>query len=93
MLTPLFKKSKHVGIVEFFITVAFGFIGLMIILIESFPKSLVWLFSPFCHCTFVIGIAQVGNILILHSLNIFFLFYVASYTHMDTTFDLPKKLF
>uniref|UniRef100_A0A2K6TGY5 ATP binding cassette subfamily A member 5 n=1 Tax=Saimiri boliviensis boliviensis TaxID=39432 RepID=A0A2K6TGY5_SAIBB len=59
MLTPLFKKSKHVGIVEFFVTVAFGFIGLMIILIESFPKSLVWLFSPLCHCTFVIGIAQV----------------------------------
>uniref|UniRef100_A0A8I4A120 ATP binding cassette subfamily A member 5 n=1 Tax=Callithrix jacchus TaxID=9483 RepID=A0A8I4A120_CALJA len=59
MLTPLFKKSKHAGIVEFFVTVAFGFIGLMIILIESFPKSLVWLFSPFCHCTFVIGIAQV----------------------------------
>ncbi|XP_050618332.1 LOW QUALITY PROTEIN: cholesterol transporter ABCA5 [Macaca thibetana thibetana] len=62
MLTPLFKKSKHVGIVEFFITVAFGFIGLMIILIESFPKSLVWLFSPFCHCTFVIGIAQVMHL-------------------------------
>ncbi|XP_023067719.1 ATP-binding cassette sub-family A member 5 isoform X2 [Piliocolobus tephrosceles] len=62
MLTPLFKKSKHVGIVEFFITVAFGFIGLMIILIESFPKSLVWLFSPFCHCTFVIGVAQVMHL-------------------------------
>uniref|UniRef100_A0A2K6JUR5 Cholesterol transporter ABCA5 n=1 Tax=Rhinopithecus bieti TaxID=61621 RepID=A0A2K6JUR5_RHIBE len=62
MLTPLFKKSKHVGIVEFFITVAFGFIGLIIILIESFPKSLVWLFSPFCHCTFVIGIAQVMHL-------------------------------
>ncbi|KAL4835198.1 hypothetical protein H8958_017184 [Nasalis larvatus] len=62
MLTPLFKKSKHVGIVEFFITVASGFIGLIIILIESFPKSLVWLFSPFCHCTFVIGIAQVMHL-------------------------------
>ncbi|XP_053425642.1 cholesterol transporter ABCA5 isoform X1 [Nycticebus coucang] len=59
MLTPLFKKSRHVGIVEFLVTVAFGFIGLLIILMESFPKSLVWLFSPFCQCTFLIGIAQV----------------------------------
>ncbi|XP_013358686.1 PREDICTED: ATP-binding cassette sub-family A member 5 [Chinchilla lanigera] len=59
MLTPLFKKSKHVGIVEFFVTVAFGFVGLLIVLMESFPKSLVWLLSPFCQCTFLIGIAQV----------------------------------
>lgn len=65
MLTPLFKKSKHVGIVEFLVTVAFGFVGLLIVLMESFPKSLVWLFSPFCQCTFLIGIAQVGNIFIL----------------------------
>ncbi|KAM5273748.1 cholesterol transporter ABCA5 [Ctenodactylus gundi] len=59
MLTPLFKKSKHVGIVEFFFTVSFGFVGLLIVLMESFPKSLVWLLSPFCQCTFLIGIAQV----------------------------------
>ncbi|XP_051851181.1 cholesterol transporter ABCA5 [Antechinus flavipes] len=59
MLTPLFKKSKHVGIVEFLATVAFGFVGLLIVLLEDFPKSLVWLFSPFCQCTFLIGIAQV----------------------------------
>jgi ATP-binding cassette subfamily A (ABC1) protein 5 len=72
MLTPLFKKSKHVGIVEFFVTVAFGFVGLLIVLMESFPKSLVWLFSPFCQCTFLIGIAQVGNILIVYSSYIFF---------------------
>lgn len=71
MLTPLFKKSKHVGIVEFFVTVAFGFVGLLIVLMESFPKSLVWLLSPFCQCTFLIGIAQVGNILILCLLNVF----------------------
>ncbi|KAM6163045.1 cholesterol transporter ABCA5 [Rhynchocyon petersi] len=62
MLTPLFKKSKHVGIVEFLVTVAFGFIGLLIVLMESFPKQLVWLFSPFCHCTFLIGIAQVMHL-------------------------------
>ncbi|KAB1265912.1 ATP-binding cassette sub-family A member 5 [Camelus dromedarius] len=62
MLTPLFKKSKHVGIVEFLVTVAFGFVGLLIVLMESFPKSLVWLFSPFCQCTFLIGIAQVMNL-------------------------------
>ncbi|XP_012517680.1 PREDICTED: ATP-binding cassette sub-family A member 5 [Propithecus coquereli] len=62
MLTPLFKKSKHVGIVEFFVTVAFGFVGLLIVLMESFPKSLVWIFSPFCQCTFLIGIAQVMHL-------------------------------
>ncbi|XP_044528119.1 cholesterol transporter ABCA5 [Gracilinanus agilis] len=59
MLTPLFKKSKHVGIVEFLATVAFGFVGLLIVLLEDFPKSLVWLLSPFCQCTFLIGITQV----------------------------------
>ncbi|XP_006886314.1 PREDICTED: ATP-binding cassette sub-family A member 5 isoform X1 [Elephantulus edwardii] len=59
MLTPLFKKSKHVGIVEFLVTVAFGFVGLLIVLMEGFPRSLVWLLSPFCQCTFLIGIAQV----------------------------------
>uniref|UniRef100_A0A8C4PSV0 Cholesterol transporter ABCA5 n=1 Tax=Equus asinus TaxID=9793 RepID=A0A8C4PSV0_EQUAS len=62
MLTPLFKKSKHVGIVEFLVTVAFGFLGLLIVLLESFPKSLVWLLSPFCQCTFLIGIAQVMHL-------------------------------
>lgn len=74
MLTPLFKNSKHVGIVEFLVTVAFGFVGLLIVQQESFPKSLVWLFSPFCQCTFLIGIAQVGNIFILLSLRIVFSF-------------------
>ncbi|KAK2494391.1 hypothetical protein MC885_007675 [Smutsia gigantea] len=62
MLTPLFKKSKHVGIVEFLVTVIFGFVGLLIVLMESFPKSLVWLLSPFCQCTFLIGIAQVMHL-------------------------------
>ena len=62
MLTPLFKKSKHVGIVEFLVTVAFGFVGLLIVLMESFPPSLVWLLSPFCQCTFLIGIAQVREV-------------------------------
>ncbi|XP_008584839.1 PREDICTED: ATP-binding cassette sub-family A member 5 [Galeopterus variegatus] len=62
MLTPLFKKSKHVGMVESFVTVAFGFVGLLMVLMESFPKSLVWLLSPFCQCTFLIGIAQVMHL-------------------------------
>nr|AAM90895.1 ATP-binding cassette transporter sub-family A member 5 [Mus musculus] len=62
MLTPLFKKSKHVGVVEFFVTVVFGFVGLLIVLIESFPRSLVWLFSPLCQCAFLIGIAQVMHL-------------------------------
>ena len=95
MLTPLFKKSKHVGIVEFLVTVAFGFVGLLIVLMESFPKSLVWLLSPFCQCTFLIGIAQVGNIHILLSLNIFFSlhFHAAYYTTMNTALSLQKKLF
>ncbi|TKC49185.1 hypothetical protein EI555_000338 [Monodon monoceros] len=62
MLTPLFKKSKHVGIVEFLVTVSLGFVGLLIVLVESFPKSLVWLLSPFCQCTFLIGIAQVMHL-------------------------------
>uniref|UniRef100_A0A8C9EDL3 Cholesterol transporter ABCA5 n=1 Tax=Phocoena sinus TaxID=42100 RepID=A0A8C9EDL3_PHOSS len=62
MLTPLFKKSKHVGIVEFLVTVSLGFVGLLIVLVEGFPKSLVWLLSPFCQCTFMIGIAQVMHL-------------------------------
>lgn len=62
MLTPLFKKSKHVGVVEFFVTVVFGFVGLLIVLVESFPRSLVWLFSPLCQCAFLIGIAQVMHL-------------------------------
>lgn len=94
MLTPLFKKSKHVGIVEFLVTVAFGFLGLLIVLLESFPKSLVWLLSPFCQCTFLIGIAQVGDIFILLSLNVFFFFHfhAACYITMNTTLDMQKKI-
>uniref|UniRef100_A0A8C4VXT6 ATP binding cassette subfamily A member 5 n=1 Tax=Gopherus evgoodei TaxID=1825980 RepID=A0A8C4VXT6_9SAUR len=59
MLTPLFKKSKHVGIVEFLATLAFGFVGLTVVLLDDFPKSFVWILSPSCQCTFLIGIAQV----------------------------------
>lgn len=93
MLTPLFKKSKHVGIVEFLVTVAFGFVGLLIVLMESFPKSLVWLLSPFCQCTFLIGIAQVGGIFMLLSLNVVFSLqlHVACYITMNTTCDLKKN--
>ncbi|KFW91411.1 cholesterol transporter ABCA5 isoform X1 [Phalacrocorax carbo] len=62
MLTPLFKKSKHVGIVEFLATLAFGFVGLNIVLLEDFPKSFVWILSPLCQCSFLIGIAQVMHL-------------------------------
>ncbi|XP_062976125.1 cholesterol transporter ABCA5 [Elgaria multicarinata webbii] len=62
MLTPLFKKSKHVGTVEFLSTLAFGFVGLSIVLLEDFPKSFVWLLSPLCQCTFLVGIAQVMHL-------------------------------
>lgn len=64
MLTPLFKKSKHVGIVEFLATLAFGFVGLNIVLLEDFPKSFVWVLSPLCQCSFLIGVAQVKNLLL-----------------------------
>ncbi|KAJ7403942.1 ATP-binding cassette sub-family A member 5 isoform X1 [Willisornis vidua] len=62
MLTPLFKKSKHVGIVEFLATLAFGFVGLNIVLLEDFPKSFVWILSPLCQCSFLIGVAQVMHL-------------------------------
>ncbi|XP_019349796.1 cholesterol transporter ABCA5 [Alligator mississippiensis] len=62
MLTPLFRKSKHVGIVEFLATLALGFVGLNIVLLEDFPKAFVWIVSPFCQCTFLIGIAQVMHL-------------------------------
>uniref|UniRef100_A0A8D0BD66 Cholesterol transporter ABCA5 n=1 Tax=Salvator merianae TaxID=96440 RepID=A0A8D0BD66_SALMN len=62
MLTPLFKKSKHIGTVEFLTTLAFGFVGLTIVLLEDFPKSFVWLLSPLCQCTFLVGVAQVMHL-------------------------------
>ncbi|XP_034268593.1 cholesterol transporter ABCA5-like isoform X1 [Pantherophis guttatus] len=62
MLTPLFKKSKHVGTVEFLSTLAFGIVGLTIFLVEDIPKSFVWLVSPLCQCTFLIGVAQVMHL-------------------------------
>uniref|UniRef100_A0A670I6R1 Cholesterol transporter ABCA5 n=1 Tax=Podarcis muralis TaxID=64176 RepID=A0A670I6R1_PODMU len=62
MLTPLFKKSKYVGTVEFLTTLAFGFVGLAIVLLEDFPKSYVWLLSPLCQCTFLVGVAQVMHL-------------------------------
>ncbi|XP_059720093.1 cholesterol transporter ABCA5 isoform X1 [Haemorhous mexicanus] len=62
MLTPLFRKSKHVGIVEFLATLVFGFVGLNIVLLEDFPKSLVWILSPLCQCSFLIAVAQVMHL-------------------------------
>uniref|UniRef100_A0A2D4JJK9 Uncharacterized protein n=1 Tax=Micrurus lemniscatus lemniscatus TaxID=129467 RepID=A0A2D4JJK9_MICLE len=61
-MTPLFKKSKHVGTVEFLSTLAFGIVGLTIFLVEDIPKSFVWLVSPLCQCTFLIGVAQVMHL-------------------------------
>ncbi|XP_034959956.1 cholesterol transporter ABCA5 isoform X2 [Zootoca vivipara] len=62
MLTPLFKKSKYIGTVEFLTTLAFGFVGLTVVLLEDFPKSYVWLLSPLCQCTFLVGVAQVMHL-------------------------------
>ncbi|XP_068119418.1 cholesterol transporter ABCA5 isoform X2 [Hyperolius riggenbachi] len=58
MLTPLFKKAKQAGAVAFLATLLLGALGIFIVLKEDFPKSFVWFFSPFCQCTFMIGIAQ-----------------------------------
>ncbi|XP_029455149.1 ATP-binding cassette sub-family A member 5 isoform X2 [Rhinatrema bivittatum] len=62
MLTPIFKKSVHVGAVEILATLVFGCVGLSIVLVEDFPKAFVWLLSPICHCTFLVGIAQVMHL-------------------------------
>ncbi|KAM5134791.1 cholesterol transporter ABCA5 [Mantella aurantiaca] len=59
MLTPLFKKAKQAGGVAFLATLLLSALGIFIVLKEDFPKSFVWFFSPFCQCTFMIGIAQV----------------------------------
>nr|XP_033818311.1 ATP-binding cassette sub-family A member 5 isoform X2 [Geotrypetes seraphini] len=59
MLTPIFKNSAYVGTVEIVATIVFGGAGLLIVLVEDFPKAFVWLLSPICHCTFVVGVAQV----------------------------------
>ncbi|KAM8946763.1 cholesterol transporter ABCA5 [Pelodytes ibericus] len=62
MLTPLFKKSKKAGAVGFLATLVLGSVGIFIVLKEDFPKSFVWFFSPFCHCTFMIGVAQIMHL-------------------------------
>ncbi|XP_075072972.1 cholesterol transporter ABCA5 [Mixophyes fleayi] len=59
MLTPLFKKAKQAGGIAFLVTLVLGSLGIFIVLKEDFPKSFVWFFSPFCQCTFMIGIAQI----------------------------------
>lgn len=59
MLTPLFKKPKVAGTVGFFFTLIFGCLSLVFVLVENFPKHLVWILSPFFPCTFSVGIAQV----------------------------------
>uniref|UniRef100_A0A8C5QZ00 ATP binding cassette subfamily A member 5 n=1 Tax=Leptobrachium leishanense TaxID=445787 RepID=A0A8C5QZ00_9ANUR len=62
MLTPLFKKAKQAGAVGFLATLFLGSVGIFIVLKEDFPKSFVWFFSPFCHCTFMIGVAQIMHL-------------------------------
>ncbi|OCT61980.1 cholesterol transporter ABCA5 [Xenopus laevis] len=59
MLAPLFKNSKRAGAIVFLSTLVLGAVGIFIVLKEDFPNSFVWFFSPFCQCTFMIGIAQV----------------------------------
>ncbi|XP_043941106.1 cholesterol transporter ABCA5-like [Protopterus annectens] len=59
MLTPMFKKPKVAGTVGFFFTLICGCLSLIFVLVEDFPKHLVWILSPFFPCTFSIGIAQV----------------------------------
>ncbi|XP_058029043.1 cholesterol transporter ABCA5-like isoform X4 [Ahaetulla prasina] len=59
MLTSLFKKSSNAGSAQYFTTVAFGAIGVTIVLLQDFPKSFVWSLSPLCECTFLVGVAQV----------------------------------
>ncbi|XP_077109566.1 cholesterol transporter ABCA5 isoform X1 [Ranitomeya variabilis] len=59
MLTPLFKKAKQAGGIAFLATLVLGALGIFIVMKGDFPKSFVWFFSPFCQCTFMIGIAQV----------------------------------
>ncbi|XP_061471624.1 cholesterol transporter ABCA5-like isoform X2 [Rhineura floridana] len=62
MLTSLFKKANYAGSAQFFTTVAFGAVGLSIVLLEDFPKSFVWSLSPLCECPFLIGVAQVMHL-------------------------------
>ncbi|KAF7235415.1 ATP-binding cassette sub-family A member 5, partial [Varanus komodoensis] len=62
MLTSIFKKSAHAGSAQYFTTVAFGAVGLAIVLLEDFPRSFVWSLSPLCECTFLVGIAQVMHL-------------------------------
>ncbi|XP_078240467.1 cholesterol transporter ABCA5 [Pogona vitticeps] len=62
MLTSIFKKSSYAGSAQYFTTVAFGAVGLTIVLVEDFPKSFVWSLSPLCECTFLVGVAQVMHL-------------------------------
>ncbi|XP_062827238.1 cholesterol transporter ABCA5 isoform X2 [Anolis carolinensis] len=62
MLTSIFKKSTYAGSVQYFATLAFGILGLTVVLVEDFPKSFMWSLSPLCECTFLVGIAQVMHL-------------------------------
>ncbi|XP_042305633.1 cholesterol transporter ABCA5-like [Sceloporus undulatus] len=62
MLTSIFKKSTYAGSAQYFTTLAFGALGLTIVLVEDFPKSFIWSLSPLCECTFLVGISQVMHL-------------------------------
>ncbi|XP_066469630.1 cholesterol transporter ABCA5-like [Tiliqua scincoides] len=62
MLTSLFKKSASAGSAQYFSTMAFGCVGLAIVLLEDFPKSFVWSLSALSQCTFLVGVAQVMHL-------------------------------
>nr|XP_060619019.1 cholesterol transporter ABCA5-like isoform X1 [Anolis sagrei ordinatus] len=62
MLTSIFKKSTYAGTVQYFATLAFGILGLTVVLAEDFPKSFVWSLSPLCECIFLVGVAQVMHL-------------------------------
>ncbi|XP_053149562.1 cholesterol transporter ABCA5-like isoform X2 [Hemicordylus capensis] len=59
MLTSLFKKSTNAGSVQYFTTIAFGSVGLAVIMLKEFTMSFVWLLSPLCQCIFLLGVEQV----------------------------------
>lgn len=61
MLTSVFKKSSSAGSAQYFSTMVFGCVGLAIVLLEDFPKPLVWSLSPLSQCTFLVGVAQVSK--------------------------------
>ncbi|XP_061611305.1 ATP-binding cassette sub-family A member 5 isoform X4 [Phyllopteryx taeniolatus] len=59
MLTPLFKKPKLASTVGSMLTVVFGCLSLLTVLMKDFPQPLVWVLCLLSPTAFSIGIAQV----------------------------------